>query len=141
MIVRRGETNLYVTDLDRSASFYREALGFELCELDGIDVVVVGDRPTDENIDGLIAAAGEAMVNAARHSGASRVSVYVEAGSAGIEAWITDQGSGFDAASVPSDRRGITESIRARMERIGGSAEITSTTGEGTEVKLTLEYR
>jgi signal transduction histidine kinase/phage shock protein PspC (stress-responsive transcriptional regulator) len=106
-----------------------------------IDVVVVGDRPTDENIDGLIAAAGEAMVNAARHSGASRVSVYVEAGSAGIEAWITDQGSGFDPASVPPDRRGIAESIRARMERIGGSAEITSTTGEGTEVKLTLEYR
>ena len=32
MAVRRGETNLYVTDLDRAASFYCEALGFELCE-------------------------------------------------------------------------------------------------------------
>jgi len=34
VVVRRGETNLYVTDLDRAASFYCEALGFELCESD-----------------------------------------------------------------------------------------------------------
>lgn len=31
-MIRRGETNLYVADLDRSARFYAEALGFELVE-------------------------------------------------------------------------------------------------------------
>ena len=31
-LIRRGETNLYVTDLDRAARFYCDALGFELCE-------------------------------------------------------------------------------------------------------------
>ena len=30
--VRRGEINLYVSDLDRSARFYGEAFGFEVCE-------------------------------------------------------------------------------------------------------------
>jgi signal transduction histidine kinase len=105
-----------------------------------IGVVVVGDRPTDDRIEGMIAAAGEAMVNASRHSGAARVSVYVEADAERIEAWITDQGRGFDPTGVSSDRRGIADSIRGRMERIGGSAEIVSNDGEGTEVKLTLEY-
>jgi len=105
-----------------------------------IEVVVVGDRPTDDRIEGIIAAAGEAMVNASRHSGATRISIYAEADAERIEVWITDQGCGFDPAGVSTDRRGIADSIRGRMERIGGSAEIVSIDGEGTEVKLTLEY-
>lgn len=104
-----------------------------------IDVVVVGDRPTDERIDCLVAASGEAMANAARHSGAAKVSVYVEAGSDRVEAFISDQGRGFDPDDVAADRRGITESIRGRMLRAGGSTEILSEIGDGTEVKLTLE--
>ena len=31
-MIRRGETNLYVIDLERSARFYADALGFELVE-------------------------------------------------------------------------------------------------------------
>jgi predicted enzyme related to lactoylglutathione lyase len=30
--VRRGEINLYVSDLNRSVRFYGEAFGFEVCE-------------------------------------------------------------------------------------------------------------
>jgi signal transduction histidine kinase len=104
-----------------------------------IEVVIVGNRPTDDRIDGLVAAAGEAMMNAARHSGAAKVSVYVEASPERVEAWVADQGRGFDPDDVAPDRRGIAESIRGRMERAGGTAEVTSGNGEGTEVKLTLE--
>ena len=32
MLIRRGETNLYVSDLERSASFYEAGLGFEVFE-------------------------------------------------------------------------------------------------------------
>jgi hypothetical protein len=39
---------------------------------------------------------------------------------------------------VPPDRKGVTESIRGRMARRGGSAVIRSTRGEGTEVSLTM---
>jgi signal transduction histidine kinase len=39
---------------------------------------------------------------------------------------------------VDEDRRGIAESIRGRMERVGGSAVVTSAPGEGTEVELRL---
>jgi signal transduction histidine kinase len=39
---------------------------------------------------------------------------------------------------VPEDRKGIAESIEARLERAGGKATVTSTPGEGTEVELRL---
>ena len=39
---------------------------------------------------------------------------------------------------VAADRRGIAESIRGRMERVGGTARITSRPGFGTEVHLVL---
>jgi signal transduction histidine kinase/phage shock protein PspC (stress-responsive transcriptional regulator) len=101
-----------------------------------IEVVVVGDRPAGAGAAPLVAAASEAMHNAARHAGAKQVSVYVECGDEGVEAWITDQGKGFDLDAVPPDRKGISESILARMERAGGTAEIVSSPGEGTEVHL-----
>jgi signal transduction histidine kinase/phage shock protein PspC (stress-responsive transcriptional regulator) len=101
-----------------------------------VEVVVVGDRPADGGAAPLIAAAAEAMHNAARHGGVKQVSVYVECTDAGVEAWITDHGEGFDITAVPEDRKGISESILARMERAGGSAEIVSRPGEGTEVHL-----
>ena len=101
-----------------------------------IEVVVVGDRAVDDTASTLVAAAAEAMANAAEHSGARSISVYVECTEDSVEAWITDQGEGFDAQGVPDDRKGISESINARMARSGGDATILSTSDEGTEVHL-----
>ena len=55
-----------------------------------------------------------------------------------VEVFVRDTGSGFDPDAVPADRRGLAESIRARMERIGGVAAISTGPGQGTEVSLTL---
>ena len=101
-----------------------------------IEVIVVGDRQALGESSALIAAAAEAMANAAQHSEARQVSVYVECTDEGVEAWITDQGTGFDIDAVDQDRKGITESIVARMRRSGGSAKIISNEGSGTEVHL-----
>lgn len=103
-----------------------------------VDVVVVGDHPVDDRTKALVGAASEAMVNAAKHSGAARVSLYMEATEAAVEVFVTDQGNGFEANEVPVDRKGISESIRARMERVGGQVEIDSDMDEGTEVMLRL---
>jgi signal transduction histidine kinase len=100
--------------------------------------VVVGDTPLDERVHALVQATQEATVNAARHSGAKRVSLFVEAERDGVDVFVRDEGKGFDPAQVPADRRGIAGSIRGRMRRHGGSAEITSEPGEGTEVHLHL---
>ncbi|MEZ5282150.1 MAG: PspC domain-containing protein [Acidimicrobiales bacterium] len=103
-----------------------------------IDVVVVGDRPADERIDGLLAAAREAMHNAARHSGTSRIDVFAEVGADAVQVFVRDTGCGYDQASVPADRRGVSESIRGRMRRLGGAATVITAPGEGTEVELEL---
>ncbi len=103
-----------------------------------IEVVTVGDAPMDERLQAVVDACREATVNAAKHSGASQVSVYMEVEPDTISTYIRDDGAGFDQAAVAPDRRGIAESIRGRMERSGGSASITTEPGGGTEVQLTM---
>jgi len=103
-----------------------------------IDLVAVGDARFDQRGAALVAAASEAMVNAAQHSGADRVSVYLEVAEGGAEVWVTDQGKGFERETVSPDRNGLVGSIEKRMRRQGGSAEIQSSPGEGTEIHLIL---
>jgi signal transduction histidine kinase len=86
----------------------------------------------------VVLAAREAMANAAKFSGAGEISVYAEADDSRVSVFVRDRGAGFDRASVPDDRRGLSESIEGRMARAGGSAMIASTPGEGTEVELRL---
>ena len=105
-----------------------------------VEVVVVGDRVLGERGLVLIAALREAMVNAVRHAGPP-VSVYVESGPDGIEAFVRDRGPGFDLSVVPQDRLGVRESIVGRMQRHGGSAGVRSLPGSGTEVALRMPDR
>jgi signal transduction histidine kinase len=77
-------------------------------------------------------------VNSARHSGATSASLFLEIEPDRMTVYVRDQGAGFDRASVGSDRRGIADSIEGRIESVGGSAEVTSTPGAGTEVRLSV---
>ncbi|MGA2432986.1 MAG: PspC domain-containing protein [Acidimicrobiales bacterium] len=103
-----------------------------------VDAVIVGDTPTDEAVLALVAACREAMLNAAKWSGARSVAIYVEVEAKQISLFVRDQGSGFDLASVAPDRQGISGSIVERMRRHGGTATVTSSPGAGTEVELRL---
>ncbi len=102
-----------------------------------VEVVVVGDLPA-ERCEALVPAVREAVVNAARHSGAARVDVYAEVGADAVEVFVRDRGTGFDPDLVPADRRGVRHSIEDRMRRHGGTAAVVSRPGEGTEVRLGL---
>ena len=108
----------------------------ELAHGIAVETVVVGDRPVDGRVQAVIDACGEALTNAAKHSGATRVSFFLEVTDQEVTAFVRDQGVGFDADAIPADRRGIADSIVGRMARNGGTAEIVSTPGEGTEVRL-----
>ena len=106
-----------------------------------LDVVVVGDRTMDDDLRALCGALREACVNAAKHSGTTSASVYVEVQPDHVEAFVRDRGVGFDRRASTTDvatgeRRGITQSIEARLERVGGNAVIDSRPGAGTEVRL-----
>lgn len=106
-----------------------------------IETVVVGDAEMDEDLRALVAACTEAVLNAAKHAGVEEVSVYVEVEEDQVNGFVRDGGTGFDPDAVPKDRRGIADSIVERLERHGGSAEIRSRPGAGTEVHLNLPRR
>jgi signal transduction histidine kinase len=103
-----------------------------------VDPVVVGDAPVDEALAALGAATREALVNAAKHSGTTAADLYTEVTAERVSVFVRDRGAGFDTASVPSDRRGLRDSVSGRLTRLGGTAEVRSAPGEGTEVELSL---
>ena len=106
-----------------------------------VDPVVVGDAPVDDDVAALGAATREALVNAAKHSGAPSADLYTEVTPERISVFVRDRGAGFDPAIVPADRRGLRDSVTGRLTRTGGTAVIRSAPGEGTEVELTLPRR
>ena len=103
-----------------------------------VDAVTVGDCPLTDHLRALLAAGREATVNAALWSGAPSVSLFVEVEANAVSLFVRDRGHGFDPDAVGEERRGIAQSIRARMARHGGSAVIRSTPGQGTEVALVM---
>ncbi|MDI6098469.1 PspC domain-containing protein [Actinoplanes sp. NEAU-A12] len=103
-----------------------------------VETVVVGDTQSDERVAALIAAAREALVNAARHAGVQTVSLYAEVEEDELSVFVRDRGAGFDVGGVADTRHGVRGSIIGRMQRHGGKAEIRSAPGEGTEVRLML---
>jgi signal transduction histidine kinase len=103
-----------------------------------VETVTVGDCELDDDLNALLAAAREATVNAAKWSGAPTVALFAEVEPAEVVLFVRDRGRGFDPESVPADRKGLAESIRARVARHGGSATVRSAPGEGTEVSLTM---
>jgi signal transduction histidine kinase len=104
-----------------------------------VEVVAVGDCPLDECGGAVVAAAREAMLNAAKFAGGAPVSVYAELSGERIQVFVRDRGAGFDPAAVPQARRGVRESIVGRMRRAGGSATVRSLPGVGTEVEIAID--
>ena len=103
-----------------------------------VELTAIGERAIDPAGEALVAAAREALRNAARHAGGAPVVVFAEFKPAGVEVFVRDDGAGFDPDSVPSERRGIRDAIVGRMAAAGGSATVESAPGEGTEVALRL---
>jgi len=125
------------------ATTVADALADAVAEVEGahltqIELATSGDAPLDGALGELVLAAREAMVNAAKHAQSDEISVYAEVEDAAVAIYVRDRGIGFDQAAVAADRRGIAESIEGRLRAAGGSATITSSPGNGTEVELTM---
>jgi signal transduction histidine kinase len=103
-----------------------------------VEAVTVGDCELDDDLGALLAAAREATVNAVKWSGAEVVSLFAEVEPAEVSMYVRDRGRGFDPEAVPGDRKGLAESVRARMARRGGAVTVRTVQGEGTEISLTM---
>jgi signal transduction histidine kinase len=127
------------TPADRSVSSgIRDiAAAIEVEQGKAIEVVTVSDAQPSPQSEALLDATRQALHNAAKHGGGA-ISVYSEAHDGVIEVFVRDHGEGFDVQAIPEDRLGIRESIIGRLRRKGGSVDIVSRPGWGTEVRMRM---
>jgi signal transduction histidine kinase len=92
---------------------------------------------TPEQRHGLFLAAKEALTNAARHGRPKEVRLRFSVKPTQLVLTVSDDGSGFDLASVAARGNGL-HSLRERLEGLGGRAAIRSEPGKGTTVELSL---
>ncbi|KAM9863060.1 hypothetical protein ACI1US_01062 [Leucobacter sp. BZR 635] len=86
----------------------------------------------------IVAAAKEAMLNAAQHAG-GEVTVFAEVTAARVSIDVTDRGPGLDPEHLPEGRMGVRDSILGRMAHAGGTARIVpGPGGNGTSVRLAM---
>jgi signal transduction histidine kinase len=86
--------------------------------------------------EAVIRIASEAVANAAQHSGAEVLRIYLERAEAGMRLGVEDDGSGFDAEQP---RRGFgLVTMKDRAEALGGKLRVESRRGAGTRVELEL---
>jgi signal transduction histidine kinase len=106
-----------------------------------VSVVMTDDIPRMDpaQVQAGAAAVAEAITNAAKHGAARRVVVFADLDDAtgGLFLSVKDDGSGFDP-DILVEGVGIRESIRARVERVGGRASLIASRGDGCEVRLEL---
>jgi signal transduction histidine kinase len=105
-----------------------------------IDVEVhVGDLPVepDPTATGhLLGVVNEALSNVARHSGATRTTVFVDSSDAGgLQLVIEDNGHGFDPTTSGALGHQGLANMRSRMAEIGATIELESD-GSGTTITV-----
>jgi signal transduction histidine kinase len=86
--------------------------------------------------EAVVRIASEAVSNAAQHSGAETLRLYLERLDAGIRLGITDDGKGFDEEE-PKRGFGLV-TMKDRAEALGGKLRIDTRRGAGTKVELEL---
>ena len=89
-----------------------------------IDVVMLGDAQLDEASAALVASAAKRSSTPPSTLRMLRSRCSARSTSDGVTAYVRDRGPGFDLEAIPADRRGVRDSIVARMVRQGGHAAV-----------------
>jgi hypothetical protein len=80
----------------------------------------------------------QCLVNVLLHAGIVTAEVVIDADDQNVSVMVLDAGRGFMEAETGNDRLGLRQSVRKRIERLGGSVVVWSRPGAGTSVLLTL---
>ena len=97
--------------------------------------------PLDSRLrHGIFLAFKEALNNAVRHSGASRVLIEMDVVENELKIAVVDDGHGFDPAELTSGSDGLAN-MKERMSKVGGYCKISSEQGKGTTVEFSLPLK
>lgn len=103
-----------------------------------VEVSIVGERssaPTGTDI-ALLRTAQEALANVGKHADATTVRIELGHGNGLMTLNVTDDGQGFDPATIRGGY-GLL-GIRSRANTLGGTCTVRSTPGEGSTVRVEL---
>jgi signal transduction histidine kinase len=78
----------------------------------------------------------QCLVNVIKHSGVDAAEVVVYGSESDVSVMVIDSGKGFSEAETGSDRLGLKQSVRRRMEAVGGEVQVWSSPGRGTSVMI-----
>lgn len=106
-----------------------------------VDILSAGlEEVPAEIAQAITQAALQAIDNAIRHSKADKIQLRLGSSAfKGLVVEVMDNGTGFSPERLPKNRLGISTSIRARMELVGGEAQVSSQPGSGATVILRWE--
>jgi signal transduction histidine kinase len=130
-VVTSPESNALVEELDRIAE--RTGLRVDLVPAGEVPDLAPGTRAA------MLAATQEGLRNVLRHAGTGTAQVLVCGSTEGVEVLVIDTGRGFDPAHGMGF--GLRSSVLARMREVGGNADVWSTPGRGTTVRLMVPAR
>src|ERR1043165_2405264 len=119
----------------------------ELPTAQGIDYHLTAEgtsRPLRQAIrDEVYRVGHEALINAFRHSQATKVELEMEYSAKSFRVLVRDDGIGIDESVIKQGREGHwgLSGMRERSQEIGGKLKVWSRAGAGTEVELTIPAR
>ena len=110
-----------------------ETYGLQIMvEIDGLDERL--PSPTEVALFRIVQ---EALTNVAKHAGASLARVRLRRAAGRLELLVHDNGRGFDPDQVQHDRLGLF-GIQERVALLGGSFNVDTKRGRGTELQVTV---
>lgn len=109
----------------------------------GLKISTTGDlsaltRVEPQVAESLALAVRQLLVNVRVHSGTPNAEVVVFGDETTTSVMVIDSGDGFDPDSVSSDRLGLRNSVKRRLDLVDGAVKIWSTPGRGTSVLLSV---
>jgi NarL family two-component system sensor histidine kinase LiaS len=85
--------------------------------------------------DALFRLLQEALSNVARHSNATEVQINLSCTTENVTLLLSDNGQGFDVAKAEGRGVGLL-SMRERVQALGGTIQIESKAGQGTQIRI-----
>jgi signal transduction histidine kinase len=109
------------------------AIGLEIASTGDLSAVARLDHETSYAL-GL--AVKQCLVNVLRHADTNEAEVAVYGSEREISVMVIDTGRGFTETETSPDRLGLRQSVRRRIESVGGAVQVWSTPGRGTSIMI-----